>query len=83
MTVEPNIYLSTKVSMIWATTAMGEKNYRNISSTQLDSRANTVVVGKQVCTIQRSRKRSKVREFSNKCSKIEKFHIIDAALAYD
>ena len=48
--------------MIWKTTAMGAKNDRQMSTIQLDSHANSVVVGKQACIIQHSGESADVRK---------------------
>ena len=80
--VKPNIYLSTKISMIWATTAMRDKNDRNISSTQLDSHTYMLVVGKQACILHHSRKSANVRPFPNECSKMEKGPLFYSVLVY-
>ena len=51
-----------------------------MSPTQLNSHANMVVVRKQVCIIQRSRKIANVRQFSNECPNIENSPLIGEAL---
>ena len=65
MTVKTNISLSANISVIWETTAMGDKHYRKMSSTQLDYHTNMVFVGKQACIIQRSSKIANVWPFPN------------------
>ena len=83
MTAKSNRSLSANIFIIWETTAMGDKNYRKMSSIQLDSHANMVVAGKQACIIQRSWKSDDVRKSLNECSNMEKVPIVDAALSYD
>ena len=65
--VKPNRSLGANISMIRATTEMGDRNERKMSSTQLDSYANMVVVGKHVSIIQNYGKSANVRPFSNEC----------------
>ena len=73
MTVKPNRFMCANISTIWATTTMGDKNYQQMSSIQLDSHANMVVVVKQACIIQLSGESASVRPFSNECSNMEKY----------
>ena len=65
--VKPNRFPYDKISMIWGKTAMGDKNYQRMSSTQLDSHFDMVVVRKQACIIQHTWKMANVRPFSNEC----------------
>ena len=52
-------------------------------TTELDSHANMVVVGKQATVISRSNSYADVKAFSDDCNKLEKVPIVDAAFAYD
>ena len=54
-----------------------------ISTTQLDSHANMVVVGNNATIFSNSGKSADVRPFSSECSKMESVPIVDAAIAYD
>ena len=54
-----------------------------LSTTQLDSHANMVVVGNNATIFSNSGKSADVRPFSSKCSKMESVPIVDAAVAYD
>ena len=49
--------------MTWATTAMGDKNVRKMSSLQLDTHSNMMVVGKQARIIQCYGKSADTRPF--------------------
>ena len=53
------------------------------TTTQLDSHANMVVVGRQATVFGSTGKCADVRPFSNDCSKLEAVPIVDAAVAYD
>ena len=61
--VGPNWYLCAKICMIWAATTKGEYKDDQMTSTQLDSHANMVVVGKYATIINRSGKIADVRHF--------------------
>jgi hypothetical protein len=75
--------LSAKISAIWATTANMGQECEDGATTQLDSHANMVVVGKQAIVFGDTGKKADVRPFSNDCSKLESIPIVDAAVAYD
>ncbi len=78
-----NDSMYAKISMIYATTTMGDKDNTTASTTELDSHANMVVVGAQATTIRRSGRSAKVRDFSDNCKSSKAVPIIDAAVAYD
>ena len=61
---------------------MGDNDDKS-STTQLDSHANMVVVGKHATVFGKTGKAADVRPFSNECSKLESIPIVDAAVAYD
>ena len=61
---------------------MGDDD-ENMATTQLDSHANMIVVGRQATVFGSSGKHADVRPFSNNCSKLEAVPIVDAAIAYD
>ena len=63
MTVKTNTFMCANISMIWAKTEMGDKNYQKISSTQLDSHTNMEVVVKQAQIIQRSGESFKITHY--------------------
>ena len=70
--------------MIYATsTAMGGKDDNMNATTDLDSHANMVVVGKQATIIQHSGRTVEVNAFADVCKKVENVPIVDAAVAYD
>ena len=70
--------------MIYATsTAMGSKDDTKNATTDLDSHANMVVVGKQATIIQHSGRTVEVNAFADVCKKVENVPIVDAAVAYD
>ena len=54
-----------------------------MTSTQLYSHSNMVVVGKYATIINRSGNSADVRPFSSDCSKLEAVPIVDAVVAYD
>ena len=62
---------------------MGDNNDRKMSSTQLDSHANMVSVGKKTCIIQSYGKSSDARPLSNECSNMKRVPIIYAELEYN
>ena len=76
MTVKPNRFLCAKISVIRAKTVMGDKNDQQMSSTQLDSHANMVVVVKKACIIQHSGKTADVWTFSNEFSNMENYPLL-------
>ncbi len=53
------------------------------STTELDSHANMVVVGRQASIISESWIHAKVKPFSNDCGTLERIPIINAAIGYD
>jgi len=71
------------VSAVWATAANMGDNDDKSSTTQLDSHANMVVIGKHATVFGKTGKEADVRPFSNECSKLESIPIVDAAVAYD
>ncbi len=79
----PNQYLQFTISAVWATTAGMGSDDEQPTTTQLDSHANMVVVGRQATVFGRSGKKADVRPFSSDCSKLESVPIVDAAIAYD
>ena len=79
----PNEHLKGVISAIWATTANMGDDDENMATTQLDSHANMIVVGRQATVFGSSGKHTDVRPFSNDCSKLEAVLIVDAAIAYD
>ena len=82
--VQPNDSLCYRISMIYATsTAMGGKDDNVNATTDLDSHANMVVVGKQATIIQHSGRTVEVNAFADVCKKVENVPIVDAAVAYD
>jgi hypothetical protein len=68
--------------MAWVA-AMGDKDDEEANTTELDTHANMVVVGRQATIISRSGRNAEVWAFSNECSKLEEVPIVDAAIAYD
>ena len=78
----PNHPLQVRISMAWVA-AMGDKDDEEANTTELDTHANMVVVGRQATIISRSGRNAEVRAFSNECSKLEEVPIVDAAIAYD
>ena len=62
---------------------MGEYKDDQMTSTQLDSHANTVVVGQNYTIINQSGNSANVRKLSSDCSKSEAVPIVDAVVAYD
>ena len=61
---------------------MGE-NDDKMTTTQLDSHANMVVVGRHATVFSKLGNHANARAFSNDCSKLESVPIVDAAVAYD
>ena len=53
------------------------------STTELDSHANMVVVGRQASIISQSGIHAEVKPFSNDCGTLERIPIVDAAIGYD
>ena len=72
---------SAILSAVWATTK-GD-NVPSPSTTELDSHANMVVVGRQASIISESGTHAEVKAFSDDCGTLEKIPIVDAAFAYD
>ena len=70
--------------MIYATkgAAVGRKDDTK-ATTDLDSHANMMVVGKQATIIQYSGRTVEVNPFADVCKKVENVPIVDAAIAYD
>eukprot|EP00956_Cyclotella_meneghiniana_P018591 scaffold31024_cov85-Cyclotella_meneghiniana.AAC.2 len=68
------------MSVIWASN-MGEGGEE--STTELDSHANMVVVGKNATIISRTGKYADVHAFSDECDHLSQIPIVDVALAYD
>ena len=81
--VAPNDHLRAIIAAVWATEAGANGNDEEVASTQLDSHANMVVVGKHATVFGHSGKSADVRPFSSDCSKLESVPIVDAAVAYD
>ena len=79
----PNLHLSFRLSAVWATTAKMGCDDEDMSTTQLDSHANMVIIGHQATVLEHTGKCTDVRPFSNDCSKLESVPIVDAAVAYD
>ena len=80
--VGPNRYFYAEICMILASTTKGEYNDDQITSTQLDSNANMVVVGQHSNIINWSGKSADVSPFSIDCSKLEAVLIVDAVVEY-
>ena len=74
----PNYYL---IAAIWAGNIMGRDG--ESLTTELDSHANMVVVGKHATIIAPTGRHAEVQAFSNKCNTLQKVPIVDAAIAYD
>ena len=55
----------------------------NSPTTELDSHANMVVVGKHSTIVARTGRSAEVQAFSNECNSLEEIPIVDAAIAYD
>eukprot|EP00956_Cyclotella_meneghiniana_P022884 scaffold43789_cov35-Cyclotella_meneghiniana.AAC.2 len=68
------------MSVIWASN-MGEGGEE--STTELDSHANMVVVGKNATIISRTGKYADVHAFSDECDHLSQIPIVDVAFAYD
>ena len=79
----PNLHLVAKIAAVWATTDDMGKDGNESAKTQLDSHSNMVVVGSHATIFGQSGKSADVRPFSNDCSKLESFLIVDAAVDYD
>ena len=75
--VGPNWYLCATICMFWSVTTEGEYKDDQMTSTQLDSHTNMVVVGKYSTIINRSVKSANVRPFSSDCSKLEAIPIVE------
>ena len=71
------------ISVIWATTVDKLINDDQPSSTQLNSYANMVVVGKHATVVNHSGKLADDWPFSEDLSKMESVPIVDAAVACD
>ena len=67
----PNKHLKGIISAIWATTANMGDDGGDEATTQLDSHANMIVVGRQATVFGSSGRHADVRPFSNDCSKLE------------
>jgi hypothetical protein len=52
-------------------------------TTELDSHANMIVVGKHATIVARTGRHAEVQAFSNECNSLQKVPIVDAAIAYD
>ena len=71
------------VSTVHATTA-GDNSAQALESTsELDSHANMVVVGKQATVISDSGTYAEVKAFADDCKTLSRVPIVDAAIAYD
>ena len=69
--------------MIWAATNEGGYKDDQMTSTQLDSHENMVVVVQHATIINLSGKSANVRLLSSDCSKLEAVPIVNAVVAYD
>jgi hypothetical protein len=69
------------IAAIWAGNIMGTDG--ESLTTELDSHANMVVVGKHATIIARTGRHAEVQAFSNECNTLQKVPIVDAAIAYD
>ena len=67
--------------VIWASNVDWEGN--DSPTTELDSHANMVVVGKHSTIIARTGKSCEVQAFSEECQSLKEIEIVDAAIAYD
>ena len=71
----------TILSAVHATTV--GNNEPMLSSTELDSHANMVVVEKQATVISESGLHAEVKAFADDCGTLDQIPIVDAAIAYD
>ena len=67
--------------VIWARNVDSEGN--DGPTTELDSHANMVVVGKHSTIIAPTEKSCEVQAFSEECQSLKEVRIVDAAIAYD
>ena len=79
----PNKHIVGKLSAVWATTTNMGYDDTNKATSELDSHANMIVVGRQATIFSKTGKCADVRPFSSDCSKLESVPIVDAAIAYD
>ena len=71
------------ISAVWATTSDVRGSDSDVTTTQLDSHANMIVVGSQATVFGNSGRTADVKPFSNDYSKLQSVPIVDAALAYN
>ena len=64
-----------------AITASGVDKYTSESTTELDSHANTIVLGNQVLVIQDTGKSTEVNVFSSDLQGMPKVPVVDAVVA--
>lgn len=77
----PNSHLTSVIRDIWAGN-MGKRG-DNESTTELDSHANMVVMGRNATVIAWTGETAEVHAFSDECDALERVPIVDAATAYD
>ena len=74
---------SAIASAVHAAIVGASSGHYNIPTTELDSHANMVVMGKQATVISTSNTFAEVRPFSDDCNRLTEVPIVDAAVAYD
>ena len=78
--LEPNTHLVDKIMM--SILSIGESDFC-LSTTELDSHANMVVIGKQAFAFSHSGQYANVKAFAKEVKGLPKVTIMDAVIDYD